>query len=355
MSQPGIFRLAGDGIRISHLTKVFNLPPLYGDSLSISSEPMHNLTGLVKRYIRDLPSPILDETVFPAFLTFCAEPEAGALVLPLSTRISAAQILLKLLPPLHFSLFIYLLAFLSQLPLFPDNRLNIDSISIIFGPAMCAARGKGISGLGPSTNGRGVETDPEQVSNHVNQSQSILAWLLRHWAAISEKVLDPPLEENEVNIEKLNKEKNLDAKVDPRLLSPIDLRSTSTTDTSPFIRPRIESAPSSTTTSLSSPIIQTPVPTKLSRNSSSSSSTAFSDTADAGSTCIPISTSTSGSGIFSRAFSSMSISSDAKSHAEPFPKRSASFTSLSSLVKKGGNLIGKGGQTCRLGSIQLKA
>lgn len=99
MSQPGIFRLAGDGTRISHPTKVFNLPPLYGDFLSITSGPIHNLTGLVKRYVRDLPEPILDESVFPAFLSFCAEPEAGALVLPLSTRITAAQILLKLYRP----------------------------------------------------------------------------------------------------------------------------------------------------------------------------------------------------------------------------------------------------------------
>ncbi len=63
MSQPGIFGLAGDGTRTSHLTKVFNLPPLYGDSLSISSESIYNLTGLVKRYIRDLPEPM-----FPRFL-----------------------------------------------------------------------------------------------------------------------------------------------------------------------------------------------------------------------------------------------------------------------------------------------
>jgi hypothetical protein len=70
MSQPDIFRPAGDGIRISHLTKVFNLPPLYGDSLSIASEPIHNLTGLVKRYVRDLPEPILNESVFPRFPLF---------------------------------------------------------------------------------------------------------------------------------------------------------------------------------------------------------------------------------------------------------------------------------------------
>lgn len=42
------------------------------------------------------------------------------------------------------------------------------------------------------------------------------------------------------------------------------------------------------------------------------STTAFSDTAEAGSACLPISASASGTGIFARAFSSMSFSSDAK-------------------------------------------
>lgn len=357
MSQPGIFRLAGDGTRISHLTKVFNLPPLYGDSLSIANEPIHNLTGLVKRYIRDLPEPILDESLFPAFLTFCAEPEPGALVMPLSTRISAAQILLKLLPPLHFSLFVYLLAFLGQLPLFPDNRLNVESISIIFGPAMCATRGKGISGLGPSTAvGRnGKEHDPEQVSNLVNQSQSTLAWLLKHWAAISEKVLDPPFEEADAQVKDDRK-----TPIDPKLLSPIDLRTSSPAKPEGASTGRGRSA----TVSGNPPEVAIPTASPPQRSSSmdatresvlSSSSSrpgsSHSLTSTEPSPKTPagppearvMSTShSSGSGIFARALSSMSISSDARGESEKAPKRSASFTSLSSLVKKGGALMGRG-------------
>ena len=105
--------------------------------MPIGDEGIHNLTGLIKRYVRDLPEPILDEAVFPALYTFCAEPHdppaeptpsteptsAGEddsdayqssctqpdppeepeqpprLQLPLQTRIMAAQTLLKLLPP----------------------------------------------------------------------------------------------------------------------------------------------------------------------------------------------------------------------------------------------------------------
>jgi len=339
MSQPGIFRLAGDGTRISHLTKVFNLPPLYGDSLSITSEPIHNLTGLVKRYIRDLPDPILDESLFPAFLSFCAEPEPGALILPLSTRITAAQILLKLLPPLHFSLLVYLLAFLGQLPLFPDNRLNVESISIIFGPAICAARGKGISGLGMgSTAGGKGPQDPDEISNLVNQSQSTLAWLLRNWAAISEKVLEPALDEDGV----IGEGEAKAIPVDPRLLSPIDLRavSSSTAAASKTEAIGASTRPRSQTTSVAHTNTKSIV---LSARKSE----------DDGNTqaAMPRSHSispspSSGSGIFARAFSSMNIAAEARRDdneaKEKVPKRSASFTSLSSLVRKGGAFIRTG-------------
>ncbi|OCF43932.1 hypothetical protein I317_02202 [Kwoniella heveanensis CBS 569] len=474
MSQPGIFRLAGDGVRISSLTKVFNLPPLYGDSLPISGEPIHNLTGLVKRYVRDLPEPILDESLFPAFMAFCVgdqdEPqdpaaagddvktkdsndnkdeqagEPGAVeeantktTASLSRKITAAQILLKLLPPLHFSLFIYLLAFLGQLPLFPDNRLNIESISIIFGPAMCAARNKGISGLGPTVSSSKNKDgyDPEEVSELVGKSQSVLAWLLRNWGAISEKVLeeDEPTisgvavgagmslaaggggEGKERDKGKSKKDKTV---IDPRLLSPIDLRGSSDTArarkpdstvagnaaSSVISAPKVaagESPPSavaapisratstnSSTTSSSpdmadlpspaSTIVRTPGPAppamgirKSSSHSAlkkSASSTGFHGlglrSSPSSNTVLGLSmggsgsgsgasggvgsgmksSTSSGGGLFARALSSMSISSQAEDRGGPGmgsgyggvkgPKRSASFTSLSSLVKKVG-------------------
>ncbi|WWC88841.1 uncharacterized protein L201_003756 [Kwoniella dendrophila CBS 6074] len=495
MSQPGIFRLAGDGIRISHLTKVFNLPPLYGDSLPINQEPIHNLTGLVKRYIRDLPEPILDESLFPAFLAFCVgsdntketeknevdkpkndkenekhdnenEEEGNSnlnetstgndtssaptpmsstlehdlIKLPIEKRIIAAQILLKLLPPLQFSLFIYLLAFLGQLPLFPDNRLNIESISIIFGPAMCASRGKGISGLGPgptntshnnshsnninNNNSSNNTFDSDSVSDLVSKSQNVLSWLLKNWSGISEKVLEddeslssslsPNTDHNHGNLtedlinggstkekdKKMKKEKTI---IDPRLLSPIDLRGSNSSnndggpmrggkgsksnDDSPNssqspINIQIPKSKSSLTlssaihsieSSLSSPTspnIQTPhthiqlgggsggTGGNLRKSSSShtlkskSSNSSFGmgmKTSTSSSSGFGIKSSPSSGGLLARALSSMSISSQAQGGGNnddkyntsggglsKGPKRSASFTSLSSLVKKVG-------------------
>jgi len=117
---------------------------------------------------------------------------------------------------------------------------------------------------------------------------------LRNWAAISEKVLDPPFEDGDPA--EANKETKGDPKIDPRLLSPIDLRSS--VDSSPLTRPRPESTPSPASTQA----VKTLMSIDVTRDSSASpSTTAFSDTAEAGSACLPISASASGTGIFARA------------------------------------------------------
>lgn len=237
MSQAGIFRLSGDPGRIGQLTKAFDLPPTYGDGLDLEWEPMHNLTGLVKRWVRDLPEPVLDEGLLAAFMEFCVgadgtRPTLGSDDTHVSNKVStvqmkAAQILLKLLPPLHFSLCIYLLAFLGQLPLFPDNKLSIESISTIFGPALCAPRSAGVPGIGPSAqaNPQPEATNDRDGKRAGHDSQRVLAWLLIHWSTISERVLD--------TVDELcgasppgAADKGLTGEVEfnPALLSPVDIR-----------------------------------------------------------------------------------------------------------------------------------
>lgn len=351
------------------------MPPLYGDSLSISSEPIHNLTGLVKRYVRDMPEPILDESILPAFIAFCLDPveDVGSPTLstpaqaqgpekstsstarPIEVRIAAAQILLRLLPPSHFSLFIYLLAFLGQLTLFPDNRLNVESISIIFGPAMIAARGRGIAGLGPNSNSNKnrENDDPEVISEMVNSSQSVLGWVLRHWGLISEKVLDS-ISGTDVS---MGMSTSASFSRD-KLMAPINLKmssvmpstnSSSSIGPSPFVipPPPAHDPPSPSAIPRQS---RTPISTpKLdSTGSANSSSSGHSEAATPHDVARPVSPAPSASGrtggLFSRAFSSRSISAQAGEDdpgAEVKMKRSTSFTSISSMVKKTSGVFSK--------------
>lgn len=78
------------------------------------------------------------------------------------------------------SLLIYLTAFLFQLPLHASNRLTVDSIAVIFGPAILAPR----SGLGSST-------PVSSQDSNTKRSQEGLKWLLDNWDdSLSQDLLD---------------------------------------------------------------------------------------------------------------------------------------------------------------------
>lgn len=198
MSTPGIFRLVGDSARCLNLYSIFNTGPTFGTSLDVGNEPIHNLCGVLKLYLRELPEPLVHPSIWRALLAFCVEPDPKEVIIPESARIAAAQILLRLMPPRYFSLLVYLLAFLTQVPKY-ENRLTQTSVSIIFGPMLVAPRGFGIPSIGPSDqllkvpppalnpDGSIITPRPSQdYSGLVGQSQAVLLWLTTNWDALSD-------------------------------------------------------------------------------------------------------------------------------------------------------------------------
>lgn len=81
--------------------------PSYGENLSISNEPIHTLSGILKLYLRDLPQPLVHPSIWNALDTLCIEPDPKKLQIPIETRVASAQILLRLMPPRSFSLLLY--------------------------------------------------------------------------------------------------------------------------------------------------------------------------------------------------------------------------------------------------------
>lgn len=78
------------------------------------------------------------------------------------------------------SLLIYLTAFLFQLPLHASNRLTIDSIAVIFGPAILAPR-----------TSLAVSASINNQDSNTKRSQEGLKWLLDNWDdSLSQDLLD---------------------------------------------------------------------------------------------------------------------------------------------------------------------
>ena len=229
---------------------------------------------------------------------------------------------------------------------------------------MVASRGRGIAGLGPgsnSSNSKIREEDPERISEMVNNSQSVLGWLLRHWGLISEKVLDSI---HDTTTGGISSSTSTSFSRDPKLGAPINLKMSSVMSTglsssslaksasigvgvvSPFtIPPPPDHDPPSPKIPLAN---RTPISTPKLSTSANSSSTGHSNTvatpAPNGQGGRPVSPAPSagrgGGGLFSRAFSSRSISAQANAPDEENKvKRSTSFTSISSMVKKGSGVF----------------
>ncbi|ORY80292.1 hypothetical protein BCR35DRAFT_93273 [Leucosporidium creatinivorum] len=194
MNVPGLLHLAGEASRVAKLVAIFDTAPDYGEHHDLSIESIHNVTSLLKKYLRDLPEPILDQRLWRLYLAACVDSTNS-----LKCRIASAQIILRLLPTPNFSLLVYLVAFLSQMPLFPENRLTLESVSTIFGPAAMSPR---MSASAPTSklprifNGAGMHiTGPtesfESTGANVKKAQDGLLWLLTNWSSVADGLLEP--------------------------------------------------------------------------------------------------------------------------------------------------------------------
>lgn len=202
MQTPGLLRITGDFNQIDYLFKLFGTCPSSEDQPDLSGEDIHTLCGLLKQFLRALPDPLFHPILFDALMSSCVMTEdssqSPSLLKP-DDHLSDLQIritvnLFKLLPSRSSSLLIYVISLLAQIPLFPENRIQLDSLATLFGPALLARRTLGLPGLGLSA---GVGSRPGSIrpavatpnAGHDQSSASrtateALSWLLRHWTPI---------------------------------------------------------------------------------------------------------------------------------------------------------------------------
>ncbi|KAI9460344.1 Rho GTPase activation protein [Russula earlei] len=164
----GLFRDLPNRQRHHELSSLFDLPPAFGEGMSLRAESTADICALLLTYLKELPEPVLTPYLFNAFWNWCVRPSAkredermqkeqdeeedlrarffqtgqrpprpSRRVLFEKARLRAAQDeaaemgqvaiardLLRLLPTHSFSLIVYLCAFFTQ------------DIGRIFGPAV---------------------------------------------------------------------------------------------------------------------------------------------------------------------------------------------------------------------------
>ncbi|SCZ91339.1 BZ3500_MvSof-1268-A1-R1_Chr1-2g01344 [Microbotryum saponariae] len=189
MNVPGLLVNHGESSRVAKLVAIYNTAPEYGEQHDLSIESIHNVTALLKKYLRDLPEPVLDQRLWKLFLSACVYSTNS-----IKVRVTSAQVILRLLPTPNFSLLVYMVAFLSQIPLFPENRISLESVSHIVGAMLMSPRDPS-----PQSQSKGSKllahitgpTDTIDSSANAKRAEEALLWLLKHWSLVADGLLEP--------------------------------------------------------------------------------------------------------------------------------------------------------------------
>ncbi|KAI6364166.1 hypothetical protein MCOR31_007557 [Pyricularia oryzae] len=143
----GIFRLSGSEKRIKELKTIFDSPDRYGKGLVWDGYTVHDAANVLRRYLNDLPEPVVPLDRYEAFrdplrgatLQAVGDAEGPQFVkdFDLPEAISKYQRLITELPPLNRQLLLYLLDLLAVFAAKSDeNRMNSQNLAAIFQPGM---------------------------------------------------------------------------------------------------------------------------------------------------------------------------------------------------------------------------
>lgn len=157
----GIFRLSGSARRIKELQTIFNSPPRFGKGLDWSGFNVHDAANVLRRYLNNLPEPIIPLYFYQQFreplkefsnivnledvsnnngstpAIKVANEEDKELINDVNAAVDRYQTLISQLPQLNRQLLMYILDLLSIFAAKADeNRMPASNLAAIFQPSL---------------------------------------------------------------------------------------------------------------------------------------------------------------------------------------------------------------------------
>jgi hypothetical protein len=144
----GIFRLSGSARRIKELQEIFDSPERYGKGLDWTGYTVHDAANILRRYLNQLPEPIVPLDFYERFRGPLRDYQAGALGdseskkagaedLVYDNAVATYQALIRELPPLNKQLLLYILDLLAVFASKSEkNRMTSANLSAIFQPGL---------------------------------------------------------------------------------------------------------------------------------------------------------------------------------------------------------------------------
>ncbi|KAI8454214.1 Rho GTPase activation protein [Phakopsora pachyrhizi] len=192
MASPGLLRNMGTEENIERLVNLFESLPPKSLAPDLSKENIHDLCGLLTRFIRGVPSPLMEPTFASLLWARCVEPDnlfSEKFIKTNETqemktrsqsyhKLDAAISLFKLIPDTEFTLLVFILTFLYKTTMFPHNGATARYIATQFGPHII-----GPKDFQSTFSKRQVRYSMESI-NGSNRGAETLSWLLNNWNEI---------------------------------------------------------------------------------------------------------------------------------------------------------------------------
>ncbi|KAH8694887.1 putative Rho GTPase activator [Talaromyces proteolyticus] len=143
----GIFRLSGSARRIKELQEIFDSAERYGKGLDWTGYTVHDAANILRRYLNQLPEPIVPLDFYEAFREPLRNHQAQAVGstetkddtgdFDYEKAVATYQQLIRELPPLNKQLLLYILDLLAVFASKSEkNRMTSANLSAIFQPGL---------------------------------------------------------------------------------------------------------------------------------------------------------------------------------------------------------------------------
>ncbi|KAI7892802.1 Rho GTPase activation protein [Mucor mucedo] len=125
----GIFRLSGAAPEVENLLLDFDKPPTYGKYIDLRTYDIHAITGVVKKFLRQLPDPVIPIMCHSEFIEIYDRSFST------KATINALALKIQQLPREHFHLIYYMIMMASLIQKHADiNMMNPEALAVVLAP-----------------------------------------------------------------------------------------------------------------------------------------------------------------------------------------------------------------------------
>lgn len=130
LTTEGIYRMSGSAAKIAELKQMVDAG---GDLWFSASSAIHDVTGLMKLYLRELPDGVVTSRLYPYFMSAAQCKEGG------ETLIAFLRAAVIALPKYNLMLLEFLMRHLARVSTCTETKMHVQNLATVFAPSVMRA------------------------------------------------------------------------------------------------------------------------------------------------------------------------------------------------------------------------